>query len=237
MDEVSQLGWMDPPEAILSQMDECGVDRAVIMTYTDLPGLNPGAMEYIEGVLQRFPDRFYGYIRLHPWFAESADLLRQAHARGFKGVKFHPVSTLAHPGDPATIKLMRMAGELGMPVLFHCGDEPMTTPWEIAAGIRECPDTAVILGHMGGYFHVDDAIDVAEKYPNVYLDTSAMPYPPKIAEAVERLGPRRILYASDGPGCVVKLELFKVEQAVTQPDARADILGGNILRLLGEVDQ
>ena len=41
---------------------------------------------------------------------------------------------------------------------------------------------------MGGYFHVDEAIEVAERHPNLVLETSAMPYPAKIREAVERLG-------------------------------------------------
>ena len=33
---------------------------------------------------------------------------------------------------------------------------------ENTAGARQAPDTAVVLGHMGGYFHVGDAIAMAD---------------------------------------------------------------------------
>ena len=59
-----------------------------------------------------------------------------------------------------------------------------------------CPEATIILGHMGGYFHVDEAIEVAERLPNLVLETSAMPYPAKIREAVDRLGPERVIYAA-----------------------------------------
>lgn len=235
VDEVPALGWVDPPETILAEMDEAGIDRAVIMTYTDLPGLNAGALEYTAATVDRYRGRFYGYVRLHPWYPQALDLLRDAWRLGLKGLKLHPVSTLAHPGDAATVALIQSAGTYGFPVLFHCGDEPMTTPWEIAEAVRQCPDTAIILGHMGGYFHVDEAISVAERYPNVYLDTSAMPYPLKIAEAVTRLGASRVLFASDGPGCSPRLELFKVDRADLSAEDRELVLHANIMRLLGEV--
>lgn len=234
VDEVHALGWMDPPEVLLEQMNAAGIDRAVIMTYTDLPGLNPHAMEYIAEVVARFPNRFYGYIRLHPWYPEAVALLHRAVQMGFKGIKLHPVSTLAHPGDAATVALLREASTFGLPALFHCGDEPMTTPWEIAEAAAQCPDTSIILGHMGGYFHVDEAIQVAMQYPNLYLDTSAMPYPAKIREALDRLGPDRVLFASDGPGCSPRLELYKLVLAGLTERERLQVQSGNILRLLGE---
>lgn len=236
VDEVPALGWMDPPETILTAMDEAGIDRAVIMTYTDLLGLNAEALEYTVAAVQQYPDRLYGYVRLHPWYPEAMALLKDAWRLGLKGLKLHPVSTLAHPGDSATVALIQSAGTFGFPVLFHCGDEPMTTPWEVAEAVRQCPDTPIILGHMGGYFHVDEAIAVAERYPNVYLDTSAMPYPQKIAEAVMRVGASRVLFASDGPGCSPRLELFKIDRAGLSAADRELVLHANIMRLLEEVE-
>jgi len=92
VDEAPAFGWIDPPEAIIGLMDEAGIDQAVIMTYTDLPGANPDALEYIAGCVARYPNRLIGYVRLNPSFeAEAARLLREAITRrGFKGVKLHP---------------------------------------------------------------------------------------------------------------------------------------------------
>jgi predicted TIM-barrel fold metal-dependent hydrolase len=147
-------------------------------------------------------------------------------------VKLHPTTTLAHPAGDATVKLMRRCGQLGVPVLFHCGDDPYTTPQAIEVGARQAPGATVVLGHMGGYFHVDDAIAAAERCPNLYLETSAMPYPHKIAEAVDRLGPDRVLFGSDGPGCNPALEVQKVRMLGLAPDAERLVLGGSAAKLL-----
>lgn len=237
VDEVPALGWMDPPEKIIGLLDEAGVAQAVVMTYTELPGFNPNALEYIAAAVARYPDRLIGYARLHPWHeAEAARLLKKAvHEYRMKGLKLHPVGTLAHPGDEATVKVIRLAAELQVPVLFHCGDEPMTTPLAIAVSAARVPDASVILGHMGGYFHVDEAIEVGERYPNVLLETSAMPYPGKIREAVRRVGAERVLFASDGPGCPPRLELEKVRMAGLSELELDLVLRGNIVRLLERV--
>jgi uncharacterized protein len=85
---------------------------------------------------------------------------------------------------------------------------------------------------MGGYFHVDDAIAMAERYPNLYLETSAMPYPSKIAEVVERVGAERVVFGSNGPGCNPWLEVEKVRMLGLGRDAEELILAGNAARLL-----
>ena len=94
-------------------------------------------------------------------------------------------------------------------MLFHCGDEPMTTPYQIASLARKVPGAQIILAHMGGYYHVDDAIEAADRFPNLYLEASAMPFPDKIREAVQRIGAERVLFGSDGPVCSPVLEMEK----------------------------
>jgi hypothetical protein len=235
VDEAELYGWFDPPEKLVPLLDEAGIDRAAVMTYVDLPGSNPAALEYVAESVARYPDRLIGFARLNPNYRRDAlgALERAVGELGFRGVKLHPTTTLAHPAGEATVELMRRCGQLGVPVLFHCGDDPYTTPQAIEAGARAAPDAAVVLGHMGGYFHVDDAIAAAERQPNLYLETSAMPYPWKIAEAVSRVGPERVLFGSDGPGCNPALEVHKVRMLGLTPEAEALVLGGSASRLLG----
>lgn len=235
VDEAELYGWFDPPEKLVPLLDAAGIDRAAVMTYVDLPGSNPAALEYVAEAVGRFPDRLIGFARLNPNYRRDAlvALERAVGELGFRGVKLHPTTTLAHPAGDATVELMRRCGELGVPVLFHCGDDPYTTPQAIEAGARQAPEAAVVLGHMGGYFHVEDAIAAAERCPNLYLETSAMPYPWKIAEAVTRLGPERVLFGSDGPGCNPALEIAKVRMLGLPPEDEALLLGGSAARLLG----
>jgi predicted TIM-barrel fold metal-dependent hydrolase len=235
IDEAEAFGWIDPPDKLIPLLDQAGIAKAACMTYVDLPGSNPAALDYVAGAVSRFPDRLIGFARLNPTYRREAEtaLRRAVEDLGFRGVKLHPTSTLAHPAAEPTVALLRLAGTLGVPVLFHCGDDPYTTPQAIAAGADQAPDAAVVLGHMGGYFHVDEAIAMAERHANLYLETSAMPYPAKIAEAVERVGAERVLFGSDGPGCNPALEVEKVRLAGLGGDAERLVLGVNAARLLG----
>jgi uncharacterized protein len=236
IDDVPSLGWELSAETCVRAMDEAQVDRAAVMTIVDLPGgANPTAMELIIEACERFPGRLYGFIRLNPrHLEESLKLLDRAVGElGFRGLKLHPVSTLAHPGQPETIALVRAAGELGVPTLFHCGDEPLSTPLSIEPAAAACPDAKIILGHMGGYRHVDEAIDVAQRHPNIILETSAMPYPEKIREAIDRIGVDRVIFGSDGPVSSPALERQKVVRAGLTEDETRLVLGGTAATLLG----
>jgi uncharacterized protein len=236
VDEVAALGWIDPASALVPLLDDAGIDRAVVMTYTELPAINPHALEYLAAQIALYPDRLVGYVRLHPWYPDVLDLLDQALEEfNMKGVKLHPVGNLSHPGSEVTLRVIRRAAEHRAPVLFHCGDEALTTPLQIAQAAEAVPDATIILGHMGGYFHVDEAIEVAERYPNVYLETSAMPYPAQIRRAIDTIGARRVLFASDGPGCLPKLEVHKVRLAELSSDEEEQVFAENIQELLARV--
>ncbi len=235
VDEAEIYGWIDPPEKLIPLLDGAGISKAVVMTYVDLPGGGQAALDYIADAVRRYPDRLIGFVRLDPNHRRAArDAVDRAVLElGFRGVKLHPTTTLAHPNGDATVELMRRCGELGVPVLFHCGDDPYTTPQAIEAGAARAAETSIVMGHMGGYFHVDDAIAAAERLPNLYLETSAMPYPQKIAQAVERIGAERVVFGSDGPGCNPTLEVQKVRMLRLDPRAERLVLGGTAARLLG----
>lgn len=235
VDEAEAFGWIDPPEKLIPLLDEAGIDNAACMTYVDLPGIDPGALDKLAEAISRFPDRLVGFVRLNPNYREESReaLERAVRDLGFRGVKLHPTTTIAHPAGEPTVELMRACGELGVPVLFHCGDDPYTNPQSIALGAEQAPDTVVVLGHMGGYFHVDEAIAMAERYDNLVLETSAMPYPEKIAEAIDRVGPDRVVFGSDGPGCNPLLEVEKIRMLGLPEETERAVLGGNAARLLG----
>jgi predicted TIM-barrel fold metal-dependent hydrolase len=236
VDDIPALGWRMGAELCVQRLDEAGIDSGVVMTIVDAPELNPGAVEMIAGAVAAFPDRLWAYARIHPWYGdEAAALLERAFTLGFKGLKLHPVSTIAHPAAADSLRLIRVAAAHSAPTLFHCGDEPMATPLAIAAAAEACPEATIVLGHMGGYFHVDEAIAVAERFPNLILETSAMPYPAKIREAVERIGVERVIYGSDGPVCSPRIEVEKVRLAGLSSAAERAVLGENALRLLEAV--
>jgi len=233
---VDRSGWYDPPETIIRLMGEAGIDQSIIMTYVDAPDVK-GSIEYIAEAVHKYPDRLVGYARMNPRRGEEAQqLFRKAiEEYGFKGLKLHPAGNRCHPARQETIDLIHLATRYRAPVLFHCGDEEFTLPLQIAEAAKTCPEATIILGHCGGYFHTSDAVRVAERYPNIILETSAMPYPRLIKEMVERIGAARVLYASDGPGCDPAIEVHKVKLAGLTTDDQEAVFYRNIRRILDNV--
>jgi predicted TIM-barrel fold metal-dependent hydrolase len=235
---VDEAGlWVDPPEAILQRMDEAGIDRAVIMTYRNAPvpdGADP--LDYIAEVTRRHP-RLIGFARMNPRFGELAvaELERGFRDLGMKGLKLHPVAYVLPPTANEVLALIRTAASWHAPTLFHCGDEEFTLPFQIAQAAALVPEATIILGHMGGYFHVEDAIQAARAWPNLVLETSAMPYPDMIKRAVDEVGPQRVIFASDGPGCDPTIEVAKVRMAGLDSAAEELVFARNIEHLLERV--
>lgn len=237
VDESNIYGWIDPPEQLLELMDEAGIERAVIMTYADVPGLDMNAIQYISNVVKKYSNRFIGYARMNPNGKNAAALLIEAvNDLGLKGLKYHPESITVHPYALKSLKLIRVAAQLKIPVLFHTGDESMSLPLQVGLAAESCPEATIIMAHMGGYYHVEDALNVAEKYSNIYLDTSAMPYPEAINQAVRRIGADRIVFGSDGPGCNPSLEVDKIELAGLSHKEKGRIFHDNIWGILERVN-
>ena len=238
--EIKGSSWDSPPERLLRLMDRAGIEKAIVMPYSDMPckgGRGVDLLQYVANAVRKYPQRLIGYARINPCFGKEAEkLLIFAITRlGMKGLKLHPVGYVMHPGSELTVNLIKKAEALGVPTLFHCGDEEHTLPLQIAEAAKRCPRATIILGHMGGYFHVEDAIRVAEKYPNIMLETSAMPYPYLIKKAVDRIGAERVLFASDGPGCDPLLERKKVEMAGLSSNELKLLFSENIIRILEKV--
>ncbi|MFN2235488.1 MAG: amidohydrolase family protein [Anaerolineales bacterium] len=236
VDLVEAWGWMDPPEIILDLMDEAGVDKAVIMAYRDAIGPDDQATEYVRQAVEKYKQRLIGYVRINPNASGAMDALDQAISDfKMKGLKLHPVSYVGFPYKEATLRLMQRAAQYHAPILFHTGDEAMALPDEVAQAARLVPEATVIMAHLGGYFHYDSVLDIADSLPNVYVDTSAIPYPWVIRMAVDAFGPERVLYASDGPGCLPKLEIEKIRMAGLSTEEQELVFSGNLQRILNEV--
>ena len=96
--------------------------------------------------------------------------------------------------------------------------------------------TAALLCARGGCGECRDCrLALSDRHPNLVLETSAMPYPVKIREAVQRLGAERVIYGSDGPVCSPRIEVEKVRLACLDAESERLVLGENARRLLAAV--
>lgn len=196
-------------------LDESGLDR-----YLAANGIDAGMVFHqdnamVRRVVQDIPAA-YGLYWANPKNPGCVEELREyLDDPKFRGVKLHPLMDGFHPDDPRVWPIIELLIERDLPALIHCGHPIFSLPWSIEELIIRYPEAKIILGHMGhgNVVYIDASIAVAERHPNVYLETSGMPMTLKILEAVQRVGSERVLYGSDGPWHEPKVEQLKVQLA------------------------
>lgn len=97
----------------------------------------------------------------------------------------------------------------------------------------------VILAHLGNFASRDwkehvRAIDAAKDIPNLHLETSSVVFVEYLERAAKELPAQKLIFGSDGPLVDARVELHKIKLLKLAPEKEALVLGGNILRPLGE---
>jgi predicted TIM-barrel fold metal-dependent hydrolase len=178
----------------------------------------------------------YGLVWANPRMpgsvAETRRLLDEPGSK-FRGVKLHPLLDGYHPDDPAVHPIIELLVERRLPALIHCGHPIFTLPWSIEELVIRYPMARIILGHMGhgNIIYINGAIDVATRHPNVYLETSGMPMHTKIAEAMRRVGPDKVLFGSDAPFHEIGVEVRKVQVSGLSDEDVTRVLERNARKL------
>jgi predicted TIM-barrel fold metal-dependent hydrolase len=212
------------PQVTLRRAAEAGIDRTVIF-----PISNPTyekANREIADLVARYPDRFIGFAKHDPE-TEAGRIRRmltqEVREMGLKGLKLHKLPTR---------EVLDTVAELKVPILFH--PARVSDFHQIASLYPEIP---FIMAHLGSFASANyaehlAAIDVARRYPNVYLETSSVVFFEYLEQAVRELPPEKILFGSDGPLVDSRVELFKIRLLKLSREHEAKILSGNAARLL-----
>lgn len=222
-------------EHYVRELDLAGIDGTIV---TSLNGQSPEMVEgnrTVRGMIRRHPDRFLGYLTVNPHYP---DRVRQTIAEfadepGFVGVKVHDGICRCPVDDPKWDPVYELAHERRWLLLSHTwGAESIRKHAAIA---RRFPNLQLIFGHAGadegGYLA---AIEAAKDVPNVYLDlTLSMTRLGVVEWLVGAVGPERVLFGTDMPFFDGRGAPAWVAFADLPVNHMALILGGNILRLLG----
>jgi predicted TIM-barrel fold metal-dependent hydrolase len=206
-----------------------GIDRTVVFSafHSDYARANALVAE----IVAQHPHRLIGFAFVNPVRDRGrvgALIQRAVLDWGFRGIKVHQ-----HDGR-ITREICAAASEFGVPILYDVmGD---TTAVELAA--REYPDVSFIVPHLGSFG--DDyraqvaVIDLLVRLPNVHADSSGVRRFDLLEQAVARASARKLLFGSDGPWLHPGLELAKIRALGLASADQACVLGGNLLRLIGE---
>lgn len=223
-------------------MNEAGVDYAVIIAH---PQMIPN--ELVLEAAQEDP-RMIAAVNLPPGTLRVKATLKKFHDRGARLLKIHPAADGEKPDAKHYQTLLATASDLGIPVILHTGcihshllykDPEMGRAELFEPWFEKFPKTQFILAHMN--FHAPvTAMDLAQKYENLWVDTSWQPAE-TIGEAVRRIGPERVLFATDWPfmGNNLTIGLKRIRECIEigllTEDQAAMILGKNALTLLTPV--
>jgi uncharacterized protein len=254
------LHLMDAPRQGCSELPP-EVDKAVVFPSLGLtvPTSTLSFEEqhaYVTGSSGRYRDRLVGGIVMHPrlWNDDVANTVREmVREQGYRMLYLNPSLhkfwlPIKTPSEGAGARKMlypifEAAEELGIPVMIHSGEQPYSLPATIDPVAGDFPNVNIIIAHLGtqGELYTIEALLVADRRPNVYLETSwAMPH--MIIEAIHEVGADRLIFGSNTPPLEMTQQIMNVEEAMmdappigmgaSEADCRA-VLGGNLARLLG----
>lgn len=258
-------------EGILAELDKAGASAGVLFAVYAPRTVGIATNELVSYQLDVAPDRLYGLasLRVDNWNQDADEELAQLEQAlveydGMIGIKLAHAHQNFRMDDPAYYSIYALAGQYQAPVYLHTGpspfpgtaqEAPYTDPAYLEEAIRLYPETDFILGHIGYDFigkkigRLDECIRLAQLYPNVYLEPSALgsagsdPEGTNLIEAMRRMRDAglvdRIIYGSDGPQSpgFVRSYLLRTVDAMratgyTVDEMRA-VLADNFTRVFG----
>ncbi len=224
-DNYEQLRrMMLEPAAVLSCMDAAGVDRIGMINYVaeELMGFTAAVNPWAARIAAACPQRLIAFGGLDPRSPEvardPAGAVDELVALGIRALKIHPPhqafranSYRPGAGDehlPALAGIYARCAERGLPVMVHTGTSIFPGARSRFGDPLECDDVAIdfprlvlLLAHAGRPFWCQQALFVARRHANAYLDLSGIP-PRRLTHYLPEL-PRiahKCLWGTDWPG-------------------------------------
>lgn len=250
------FGLLFPPqplEVFLREMDEAGVGRAVLLALdcTSSFGCRIPSNETVAELAAK-GERFIGFASVDPHEKDAPRQLERAvRSLGLKGLKLDPSLQRFLPDDrERAFPLYAACGELGIPVLLHAGLSwapgglsRHASPLLLEEALQAFPDVRFVLAHFGWPW-VDEAVMLALKHRNLFLDTSII-YGRTPAEALQqvldrRLGlpllegslPTQLLFASNYPRQDMRRAVRGVRGLGFSPELARRVFHDNAAELL-----
>jgi predicted TIM-barrel fold metal-dependent hydrolase len=242
-----------PIETYFAQLDEAGIGRAVLLPLdcTSAHGCRVVSNQQVAWLMEQ-SSRFIGFASVDPNDAAAAKTLdRDVREYGLKGLKLDPALQRFDLGDrERAFPVYAACVDLGIPLLVHCGLSwaprglaRLANPLDLEAAVQEFPTLRFIIAHFGWPW-VGEALMLALKHENVYLDTSII-YSGTPTESLRHVladtvglnvldqGLRgRVLFGSNYPRVDPKRVVNAVRQLRLEPRLEERILHDNAATLL-----
>jgi predicted TIM-barrel fold metal-dependent hydrolase len=189
---------------------------------------------------------FFAGIRLFTFSQDGEEgisrMLSQMEAFKIRGVKVVPSMEERYPNAPFWYPLYEALSFSRHVILFHTGQTffPGTKlkynhPLHLDEVAVDFPNLSIVMAHFGFPWFLD-ALSVARRHPNVYVDISGlslsaldlMPW-----RLIESSIPEKVIFGSDYPICRPSEVVNLLDGLPIQSKTKERILGENACRVLG----
>ncbi|MFX0015237.1 MAG: amidohydrolase family protein [Candidatus Hermodarchaeota archaeon] len=233
---TSDLKVLPPFNEFLTALANAHVTEAVLLCGPKKEKMR-NENERLAQQIQSLKKRFILMAWLNPKHDKVDDLQELVDDHNFCGLKLHPVFDNYHLTKPEVQPFITKAIDLNVPIMIHSGWGPEGSVEEIGKLAQQYPDGTFVCCHMKEEFSLNDRfshIEMAARNNNLYLECSYIPHPRRLADAVEMLGPERILFGSDYPWGAQNIawEKTKVTSAPISLSEKKQILSENARKLL-----
>ena len=198
-----------PPVAqLIASMDTAGVDLSLISAWQS-PRFDLITNDEVAAFVAEAPDRLIGVgsVDISKPGEVFADVRRCVEELGFKAIRVLPWLAQRPPTDRLFYPVYTACCEMGVPFCTQIGHTGPLAPSEVGRPIYldqvalDFPELVIVGGHIG-YPWTEEAIAVATKHENVYIDTSAYTvkrYPPELVRYLKTNGRKKVLFGTNYP--------------------------------------
>jgi predicted TIM-barrel fold metal-dependent hydrolase len=239
------IRYRGPMDERIGQLRAFGVRRFPTHPYAHKPGVAAYLNDWSREFATTEPELLWS-ATFYPE-PEAERYVAELVAAGVRIFKIHLQVGEFVADDPVLGPVWGLLEDAGTPVTVHAGSGPVgnafTGPDSVARLLRRHPRLRLLIAHMGAPEY-EDFLELAERYPNVHLDTTmvftdffdqAAAYPARLLPRLRDLQ-AKVLLGSDFPTIpypyVTQLEgLARLDLG---DDWLRDVCWHNAARLLGE---
>ncbi|WP_320129021.1 amidohydrolase family protein [uncultured Sphaerochaeta sp.] len=145
-------------------------------------------------------NHFWGMASINPHFREEdyvKEAVRCIKDLGFVGIKITPIGHATHPSSRDAMVVWETCRQLKVPLMIHTGAGiPFSDPISVAPALELYRDVPCVLAHAGSEMHNQQALYLAKKFDNVFLEPSWVGVL-GVKKMIEQIGCSKILFSTD----------------------------------------
>lgn len=189
-------------DRMIGTMDECNLKLLVFSHHEALLSPDIGNRVSLAAV-RRFPNRLRAYCAINPNYPDLAEAELASFDQNldaYVGLKFHPELHGVPLNDPRYYPALDFAQKRGLLVLSHTwGASQFNAAAHVRTVAERWPNIRLLLGHsLHGDW--DSAVALANEFPNLYLELTALFDDRGILEKfAAEAGSERMLFGTDLP--------------------------------------